>query len=74
MFASRTRTKARPVKVGALLSPDSPLQVFAKDIPGVELHHFALGSISDPGFTTAQRLFDGFPTPDRKGVDLIFIE
>lgn len=56
-----------------LLPSDSPLQEFAKDVPGVEFYHFALGSVTDPS-TTAQRLFDGFLTLDKEGVDLIVIE
>ena len=63
----------KPVRVGTLLPSDSPLREFAKDVPGVEFHHFALGSASDP-LTTAQRLFDGFLTLDKIGVDLIVIE
>ena len=62
-----------PVQVGVLLPSDSPLREFAKDVPGVEFHHFVLGSASDP-LTTAQRLFDGFLTLDKMGVDLIVIE
>ena len=68
-----SKSSAKPVKVGVLLPSDSPLHAFAKDIPGVEFHHFALGSTSDP-LTTAQRLFDGFLTLDKMGVDLIVIE
>ena len=68
-----SRDPEQPVKVGVLLPSDSPLQPFAKDVHGVEFHHFALGSVSDP-FTTAQRLFDGFLTLDKMGVDLIVIE
>ena len=68
-----SKTPAQPAKVGVLLPSDSPLQALAKDVPGVEFHHFALGSISDPS-TTAQRLFDGFLTLDKMGVDLIVIE
>ena len=68
-----SKTPARPVKVGMLLASDSPLQEFAGGVPGVEFHHFALGSVSDPS-TTAQRLFDGFLTLDKEGVDLIVIE
>jgi len=63
----------RSVRVGTLLLSDSPLREFAKDVPGVEFHHFVLGSASDP-LTTAQRLFDGFLTLDKIGVDLIVIE
>lgn len=63
----------QPVKIGVLLPSDSPLREFAEDVPGVEFHHFALGSVSDP-LTTAQRLFDGFLTLDKMGVDLIVIE
>ena len=70
---SLSRTPVQPVKVGVLLPSDSPLQVFVKDVPGVEFHHFALGSVSDL-LTTAQRLFDGFLTLDKMGVDLIVIE
>jgi len=68
-----SKTPAQPVKVGMLLPSDSPLQIFAKDVPGVEFHHFPLGSVSDP-LTTAQRLFDGFLTFEKMGVDLIVIE
>jgi len=68
-----SKTLDQPVKVGVLFPSDSPLQKFTKDIPGVEFHHFALGSVSDP-LTTAQRLFDGFLTLDKTGVDLIVIE
>ena len=68
-----SKTPSRPVKVGVLLPSDSPLQEFAKGVPGVEFHHFALGSVSDP-LTTAQRLFDGFLTLDKMGMDLIVIE
>jgi len=63
----------QPTKVGVLLPSDSPLQEFTKGVPGVEFHHFALGPVSDP-LTTAQRLFDGFLTLDKTGVDLIVIE
>ena len=66
-------TPRKPVKVGTLFLSDSPLQEFAKDVPGVEFRHFVLGSASDP-LTTAQRLFDGFLTLDKMGVDLIVIE
>jgi len=68
-----SKTVARPAKVGVLLPSDSPLQAFATDVPGVDFHHFTLGSVSDPS-TTAQRLFDGFLTLDKLGVDLIVIE
>jgi len=61
------------VKVGVLLPTDSPLQEFTKEVPGVEFHHFALGSVTEP-LATAQRLFDGFLTLDKMGVDLIIIE
>ena len=67
------KTPGQPAKVGVLLPSDSPLQEFTKDVVGVEFHHFALGSVSDP-LTTAQRLFDGFLTLDKMGVDLIVIE
>lgn len=67
------RTSDRSIKVGVLLPMDSPLQEFTKEIPGVEFHHFTLGSTSDP-LTIAQRLFDGFLTLDKTGVDLIVIE
>ena len=68
-----SKTSGKLTKVGVLLPSDSPLQEFTKDVPGVEFHHFALGSVSDP-LTTAQRLFDGFLTLDKMGVDLIVIE
>ena len=68
-----SKSPAQPVKVGVLLASDSPLQAFTKDVPGVEFHHFALGSASDLP-TTAQRLFDGFLTLEKMGVDLIVIE
>ena len=67
------KTPGQLVKVGVLLPTDSTLQEFAKEVHGVEFHHFALGSISDP-LTTAQRLFDGFLALDKMGVDLIVIE
>ncbi|KAF9780034.1 DHBP synthase RibB-like alpha/beta domain-containing protein [Thelephora terrestris] len=75
-FSSLKKLAKRPatlVKVGVLLPSDSPLRVFAEDVPGVEFHHFPLGSTSDP-LTTAQRLFDGFLTLEKMGVDLILIE
>ena len=65
--------QGKPVKVGMLLLSDSPLRESVKDVPGVEFHHFVLGSAFDP-VTTAQRLFDGFLTLDKMGVDLIVIE
>ncbi|KAF9651234.1 translation factor [Thelephora ganbajun] len=68
-----SKTTAQPVKVGVLLPSDSPLQKFTKDVPGVEFHHFALGSVSDP-LTIAQRLFDGFLTLEKVGVNLMIIE
>lgn len=63
----------KPIKVGTLLLSDSPMLEFAKDVPGVEFHHFLLGPAFHPP-TTAQRLFDGFLTLDKLGVDLIIIE
>lgn len=72
-FSSLRGIPTAPRKVGMLLLSDSPLREFAKDVPGVEFHHFVLGSASDP-LTTAQRLFDGFLTLDKMGVDLIVIE
>ena len=68
-----SKSSMRPVKIGVLLPSDSPLHCFAKDVPAVEFHHFPLGSTSDP-LTTAQRLFDGFLTLEKIGVDLIIIE
>jgi L-threonylcarbamoyladenylate synthase len=67
------KSPTRPTKVGVLLPSDSPLHGFAKDVPAVEFHHFALGPVSDP-LTTAQRLFDGFLTLEKMGMDLIVIE
>ena len=68
-----SKTPTKLVKIGVLLSSDSPLQVLAKDVRRAEFCHFSLGFVSDPP-TIAQRLFDGFLTLERMRVDLIVIE
>jgi L-threonylcarbamoyladenylate synthase len=69
-----TKNGADKVKVGLLTPSDSPLLDWASpSVGGVSWHRFELGTIADPAIT-AQRLFDGFLTLEKQGVDLILIE
>ena len=60
---SLSKTPIQLAKLGVLPSSNS-LQVFAKDVRGVEFYHFLLGSVSDPP-TVVQRLFVGFLSSKR---------
>lgn len=69
-----SKNLGQKVKVGLLVPSDSVLLGYASpDVDGVEWHHFSLGPIADPS-VTAQRLFDGFLTLEKEGVDFILIE
>ncbi|PSS35491.1 hypothetical protein PHLCEN_2v1646 [Hermanssonia centrifuga] len=66
-------TQSGVVKVGILTPSDSPILDMLPDISGIEYLRYPLGPIADAAIT-AQRLFDGFLTLERDGVDFILIE
>ncbi|KAL1723356.1 DHBP synthase RibB-like alpha/beta domain-containing protein [Schizophyllum commune] len=69
----QTRYPARPIHVGLMTPDDSRLAQVLHTHESISWRLFPLGKVSEPA-VIAQRLFDGFLTLDREGVDAILIE
>lgn len=69
----RDRFPDRPVHIGLMTPDDSRLAQLLHGHEGVSWRLFPLGKVTQPA-VIAQRLFDGFLTLDREGVDVILIE
>ena len=69
----QTRYPARPIHVGLMTPDDSRLAQVLHTHESILWRLFPLGKVSEPA-VIAQRLFDGFLTLDREGVDAILIE
>ncbi|KAL1738712.1 DHBP synthase RibB-like alpha/beta domain-containing protein [Schizophyllum fasciatum] len=69
----RNRFPTQPIHVGLMTPDDSRLAQILHTHEGISWRLFPLGKTAEPA-VIAQRLFDGFLTLDREGVDVILIE
>lgn len=69
----RSLTSCTPLKVGLMTPSDSSIAGGLVNDTEIQWHQYVLGSLAEPA-VTAQRLFDGFLTLEKAGVDIILVE
>lgn len=69
----RSLTSCSPLKIGLMTPSDSSIVQGLVNDTEVQWYQYMLGSLAEPA-VTAQRLFDGFLTLEKAGVDIILVE